>query len=180
MNRSRADDASLPGILQEGHVTIFDLAEDERRRLAGREVCSNRCNHSACQLASTGEADEVVQNHGDLVRTPCSSPTAQSNPVSNAAEDSQACSNARGPKPCVAATPNATMRASVCRQHADDTLTESPFRHRRRSDTDAVLLLNLTSNWTRVIDLGFQSYSVNARPAQMLPLTCHPACVPIL
>ena len=101
-------------------------------------------------------------------------------PDSNAAKDSQACLKGRVGSLCVAATPYATLRASVCRQHADDTLTESPFRHRRRSDTDAVLLPNSTSNWTRVIDLGFQSYSVNARPAKMLPLTCHPTCVPML
>ena len=43
-------------------------------------------------------------------------------------------------------TRNATMRASVCRQHADDTPTESPFRHAvSDTDTDAVLLLNLST-----------------------------------
>ena len=59
-----------------------------------------------------------------MFRTSCSA-----NLDSNAAEDSQACLKDAARSICVAATPNATMRASVCRQHADDTLTESPFRH---------------------------------------------------
>ncbi len=65
---------------------------------------------------------------------------------SNAANDSQACLKGRVSSLSVAATRNATMRASVCRQHADDTPTESPFRHAvSDTDTDAVLLLNLST-----------------------------------
>ena len=65
---------------------------------------------------------------------------------SNAANDCQACRNGRVSSLSVAATRNATMRASVCRQHADDTPTESPFRHAvSDTDTDAVLLLNLST-----------------------------------
>ena len=66
-------------VLQEGHVIILDLAEDESRRLAGRDVCSNRCNNLACPLASTGDADEVVQNHQHLVNVKESEQVVQQN-----------------------------------------------------------------------------------------------------